>query len=66
MRGAFFIVILIAMLIAAYLVMKNIESTPDATPGVEKVEVIDKARDVTEEAEKVNNLYQEMVKDAAP
>ena len=65
MRGAFFIIVLAAMLIVAYLVMKNIQSTP-GTADVEKIEVIDKAKDVAREAEKVNELYKKRAGEATP
>lgn len=65
MRGVFFIVILIAMLIATYLVVKNMESTTGGT-DVEKVEVIDRAKDVAKETEKLNDLYQKRAGEIAP
>ena len=65
MRGAFFIIMLAAMLIVAYLVVKNLESTPGTT-DVETLEVIDKAKDVTREAEKANELYRKRAGEAAP
>jgi len=65
MRGAFFIIMLAAMLIVAYLVVKNIEST-SGTTDVETLEVIDKAKDVTREAEKANELYKKRAGEAAP
>jgi uncharacterized membrane protein len=65
MRGVFFIVALIAMLIVAYLAVKNIESTPDAN-DVEKMEVIDRAKDVAKDVEKASDLYQKRAGEAAP
>ena len=43
MRGAFIVVILIAMLIAVWLVAKNL--TTDTVDGVGKMETIQKAKD---------------------
>ena len=43
MRGAFIIVVLIAMLITAFLVIKNMQT--DTVEGVSKVESIQKAKE---------------------
>lgn len=65
MRGVFFIVILIAMLIVSYLVVKNMESTPGKNE-VDKVEIIDRAKDVAKDTEKLNDLYQKRAGEIAP
>jgi len=46
MRGTFIIVVLIAMLITAYLVIKNLQT--DTIEGVSKVESIQKAKETAE------------------
>jgi len=53
MRGAFIIVILIAMLIAVYLVANNLQT--DTVEGVDRVESIQKAK---EAADIVDNAMQ--------
>ncbi|MDY6832168.1 MAG: hypothetical protein SWC96_10080 [Thermodesulfobacteriota bacterium] len=50
MRGALFIVMLIALLVVGVLVVKNMST--ETTEGVEKMETIQKARDTAGEAEK--------------
>jgi len=57
MRGAFIIVILIAMLIGVYLVTKNLKT--DNVAGVDKMETIQKAKDT---ADIVDNTVQKMKK----
>jgi len=46
MRGAFIIVILIAMLIAVYLVANNLQT--DTVEGVDRVESIQKAKETAD------------------
>jgi len=46
MRGAFIIVILIAMLIAVYLVANNLQT--DTVEGVDRVESIQKAKEAAD------------------
>jgi len=57
MRGAFIIVILIAMLIGVYLVAKNLKT--DNVAGVDKTETIQKAKDT---ADIVDNAVNKMKK----
>lgn len=61
MRGAFFIVILITLLIVGVLVVKNMST--DTTEGVQKMETIqqakDTAREVEEKAADLNNRLKE-------
>ena len=57
MRGAFIVVILIAMLIAVWLVAKNL--TTDTVDGVDKIETIQKAKDT---ADIVDNAVKNMKK----
>ncbi|MFZ5564641.1 MAG: hypothetical protein ACOZBW_11365 [Thermodesulfobacteriota bacterium] len=49
MRGAFFIVILIALLVVGVLIVKNMST--DTTEGVQKMETIQKAKDTAREVE---------------
>jgi len=49
MRGAFFIVIMIALLIAVFLVGKNM--TTEVDEGVQKMDTIQKTKDTAREAE---------------
>lgn len=65
MRGAFFILILIAMLIVAFLVMKNIDSANVET-GVDKLEMVDMAKDVAQETENASEKLQKRVGDIQP
>ncbi|MBW1893604.1 MAG: hypothetical protein JRF40_01240 [Deltaproteobacteria bacterium] len=65
MRGVFFIVILITMLIVAFLVMKNIESAP-VENGVDKMEMIDMAKDAAKDAEKAADLLKKRAGEAMP
>jgi sensor domain CHASE-containing protein len=46
MRGTFIVVILIAMLIAVWLVAKNVKT--DNVDGVDRIETIQKAKDTTD------------------
>lgn len=48
MRGAFFIIMLISLLIGCYLVIKNMDSGSE--PEQTKLEAIQKAKDVTQKA----------------
>ena len=57
MRGVFIIVTLIAMLIAVYLVAKNLKT--DTVDGVDKVETIQKAK---ENADIVDSTVKKMKK----
>ena len=55
MRGAFLIVILLALLVVVFLVGKNM--TTEVDDGVQKIETIDKAKDTAREAEdKLNEI----------
>ncbi len=65
MRGVFFIVILITMLIVAFLVMKNIESTP-VENGVDKMEMIDMAKDAAKDAEKAADQLKKRAEEVMP
>ena len=57
MRGAFIIVILIALLVAVFLVGKNL--TTDNVDGVDKMETIQKAK---ETADVVDNALEKIKK----
>ncbi|MEZ4551109.1 MAG: hypothetical protein R2874_11680 [Desulfobacterales bacterium] len=59
MKGAFFIVILIALVIVGLLVMKDMDT--ETADGVKRREAVEKAEDAAAEAEKA----MERVKDAA-
>ena len=65
MRGVFFIVILITMLIVAFLVMKNIESAP-VENGVDKMEMIDMAKDAAKDVEKAADLLKKRAGEVMP
>ena len=62
MRGAFFIVILIALLIVGFLVVKNLstETIDDTT----KMETMQKARDTADTVEKRTKALNDKVNDA--
>ena len=59
MKGAFFIVVLIALVIVGLLVMKDMDT--ETADGVKRREAVEKAEDAAAEAEKA----MERVKDAA-
>jgi hypothetical protein len=59
MKGAFFIVILVALLIVGILVMKDMDT--ETADGVKRREAVEKAEDAAAAAEKA----MERVKDAA-
>ena len=59
MKGAFFIVILISLVIVGLLVMKDMDT--ETADGVKRREAVEKAEDAAAEAEKA----MERVKDAA-
>jgi uncharacterized protein (UPF0333 family) len=63
MRGAFFIVILITLLIVGVLVVKNMSS--DTTEGVQKMETVQKAKDTAREVEEKAADLNNRLKDAA-
>ena len=62
MRGAFFVVILIAMLIAGILTIKNMKS--ETSEGVNKTEAIQKAKDTAKIAEDATAKIRETAKQA--
>ena len=62
MRGAFFIVILIAMLIVGILTIKNMKS--ETSKGVNKTEAIQKAKDVKKIADDATKKIRETAKQA--
>jgi hypothetical protein len=57
MRGAFIVIILIAMLIGVYLVAKNLKT--ENVDGMDRVETIQKAKDT---ADVVDNAVKKMKK----
>ncbi len=65
MRGVFFVVILIAMLIVAFLVMKDMESKSGGNE-VGKIEMIDMAKDAAKDAEKAADLLKKRAKEVMP
>ena len=60
MRGAFFIVILIAMLIVGILTIKNMES--ETSKGVNRTESIQKAKNTAKVAEDATKKIRETAK----
>lgn len=62
MKGAFFIVILLAMLIVGALVAKNMQTGTE--PGTDKMDAIRKAEDAAERAEKTINKTSKSVEEA--
>jgi len=62
MRGAFFIIVLIAMLIAGILTIKNMKS--ETSEGVNKTETIQKAKDTAKIAEEATKKLRETTKQA--
>ncbi len=62
MRGAFFIIVLIAMLIAGILTIKNMKS--ETSEGVNKTETIQKAKDTAKIADEVTKKLRETAKQA--
>ena len=62
MRGAFFIVILIAMLIAGILTIKNMKS--ETSKGVNKTEAMQKAKNTAKIADEATKKLRETAKQA--
>ena len=62
MRGGFLIIILISLLIGCYLVVKNMNSSPEE--GMTKVETIQKAKDIQKIAEDALNQKVNQAKQA--
>ncbi|THB81698.1 MAG: hypothetical protein D3926_00685 [Desulfobacteraceae bacterium] len=61
MRGAFIIVILIAMLIAALLVYKNLDTQTSSSSEGTNIQSVETARDVSETAqEKLDSIKQKL------
>ena len=62
MKGAFLIVMLIALLIVGGLVMKNMNSEVD---GVQKMETVQKAKDTVKQVNKATDALREKLNSAA-
>ncbi len=62
MKGAFLIIMLIALLIVGGLVMKNMNSEVD---GVKKMETIQRAKDTVKEVNKTTSALQKKLDNAA-
>ncbi len=60
MRGAFFIVILIAMLIVGILVVKDMKT--ETVDGVERSKAVEKAEDAAKQAEEAMDRIKETAK----
>ncbi len=61
MKGAFLIIMLIALLIVGGLVMKNMTSEVD---GVKKMETVQKAKDTVEQVNKTTDALKEKLDSA--
>ncbi len=61
MKGAFLIIMLIALLIVGGLVMKNMTSDVD---GVKKMETVQKAKDTVEQVNKTTDAIKEKLNSA--
>jgi len=61
MKGAFIIIMLIALLIVGGLVMKNMTSKVD---GVQKVETVQKAKDALNQVNKTTDALKEKLNNA--
>ena len=62
MKGAFLIVMLIALLIVGGLVMKNMNSEVD---GVQKMEAVQKAKDTVKKVNKATDALRQKLNSAA-
>ncbi|MBC2714003.1 MAG: hypothetical protein HF978_01730 [Desulfobacteraceae bacterium] len=60
MRGAFFVVILIAMLIVSMLVIKNMKT--ETVDGVDREKAVERAEDAAKQAEEAMDRIKETAK----
>ena len=65
MRGMLFIVILIALLIVSFLVMKNISPTSKEN-GTDKIEMIERAKDTAAKAEEAAQKIKKKAEEIMP